>query len=234
MVKRKSRLSRKSASQKKTRLEPSAVFHDSTENFEDYGEPSEEGDDYDEFEGGLDLQKMKDDALPPVDLSKDMKHDFSSPEEKHLSMNTALQSIQSDLKEEFVKLKEEKEKLGGFMHEVIYLDDHEDIDRNRKAVSALMKKYPDENIMLNVTLHDVPDDSKPLHGTMRADDFMHSNEVAVAFPDGDVLMLNADRIRSIVSVVPHAAPLEMPKSSTGMGGFGIEPMPAGGSDVEDE
>jgi len=153
-------------------------------------------------------------------LPSDVPH---KKEDKLLSLHHVLDTIKKDVQKEFADLGEKKEKLGGFLHELVYLDSPEEVEKakNLEVAKRLMAGHPMENVLLKVTLHDEPVPDAGLHGLVRAEDFLNFENVELTTPEGAVYTIPRGLVREFVGVAPQSASIEIPKSAKGMGGNGI-------------
>jgi hypothetical protein len=144
-------------------------------------------------------------------------------EDKLLSLHHVLDTIKKDVQKEFADLGGKKEKLGGFLHELVYLDSPEEVEKakNIEVAKRLMAEHPMENVLLKVTLHDEPAPEAGLHALVRAEDFLNFENIEVTTPEGAVYTVPRGLVREFVGVAPQSASIEIPKSAEGMGGNGI-------------
>lgn len=145
---------------------------------------------------------------------------------RDLDLGGVLDRIKADVNREFASLKEKKSKIGGLLHEMIYLETPEQIEqaKNVKIVQRLMRQHPAENVLIKVELYDEPEPDAGTAGMVRAEDFLNFEHFELSTPDGDVYTIPKASVREIVGVMPQSAPIRFLRSLLMEGGLGVEPV----------
>ena len=146
------------------------------------------------------------------------------------SLKKVFDDIKSKVQEEYESLSEKKEKVGGFLHEVVHLDTPEAVERskNTEIAQRLMSQHPMDNVLLRAELHDEPVADAGLVGMVRAEDFLNFEHVEVTTPDGKVYTIPRDVIKEFVGVAPQAADIVMPQTAVSDAGLGTSEGVIGG------
>lgn len=157
----------------------------------------------------------------------------------HFDLTKTFKEIKADVTKGYAELQEKGGKaakeLGGFMHEMIYLDDDEAQlhGKNIEVARRLMAEHPDENILLKAQLFDEPADSAGLIGYVRAEDYLNFDEIEIAMPDGSTYTIPRRNIRDFIGISSHAAEINLPKTATTSGALGTDEFSGVDEDAEE-
>jgi hypothetical protein len=139
-------------------------------------------------------------------------------------LSRVLETIKKDVRQEYESLGAKKQKLGGFLHELIHLDEDEKLEftENVEVAKRLMSEHPSENVLLKAALFEEPAENAGLIGLVRAEDFLNFAHIEVATPHGEVFTVPRTLVREFIGVSPQAASIVMPRSAESMGGNGLK------------
>lgn len=214
-MKRKTRLTTGGAARRKTRLPSEAVLTQAEESVVSKPIPEEV------------LTQSEEESVSVIpDFDDDVKPDVER-DRREEDLGGILDRIKADVNREFASLREKKSKVGGLLHEMIYLETPEQVEqaKNVKIVQRLMRQHPAENVLVKVELYDEPEPDAGLSGLVRAEDFLNFEHFELSTPDGDVYTIPKASVREIVGVMPQSAPIVMPRSLTTAGGLGTSSVP---------
>lgn len=206
---RRSRLSKNPKSRKKNRLVSADVLTNAEESVVQ-DSPSE------------DMLSMAEESVVPSDLVPKKEIDELSSDSKFAKLSNVLSSIKKDVTAEYEGMSGKKEKLGGFLHEMIYLESPEDVQlgKNREVVKRLMSQHPRENVLVKVELYDEPSPDAGVHGMVRAEDLQNFEHVEISTPEGDVYTVPVKDVKEIIGVAPQSASISLPRSAETLGTVG--------------
>lgn len=146
----------------------------------------------------------------------------------HFDLKKTFKEIKADVTTGYAELQEKGGKaakeLGGFMHELIYLDEDESQlhGKNIEVARRMMAEHPDESILLKAQLFDEPADDAGMIGYVRAEDYLNFEEIEVAMPDGSTHTMPRRNVKEFIGVSPHAADINLPKTATTSGALGTD------------
>jgi hypothetical protein len=164
------------------------------------------------------------DAEIKASIQSDTK-ELASESKEH-ALGKVLSEIKEGVNKEYAMLHEKggeaAQKLGGFMHELVYLDEDDAHlhGKNVEVAKRFVAQYPGENILLKAKLKDEPIDEAGTIGYVRAEDYLNFEDVEVAMPDGSVATIPRTSIVEFIGVSPHAAGISIPRTATSAGGLG--------------